>query len=58
MAEVDDTDNRLPNLPTYFLNLYTAEPVGSSNDKVIQEFARLVEDAFTVELEKDQPAPA
>ena len=54
MAEVDDTENRLPKLPTYFVNLYTAESVGGANDKVIQEFARLIEDAFADELEKDQ----
>ena len=54
MAEVDDTENRLPKLPTYFVNLYTAESVGGANDKVIQEFARLIEDAFADELEKDR----
>ena len=54
MAEVDDTENRLPKLPTYFVNLYTAESVGGANDKVIQEFARLIEDAFANELEKDR----
>jgi len=54
MAEVDDTESRLPKLPTYFVNLYTAESVGGANDKVIQEFARLIEDAFADELEKDQ----
>ncbi len=51
MAEVIDTENRLPKLPTYFVNLYTAERVGTSNDKVIQEFSRLIESAFTLELE-------
>ena len=56
MAEVDDTDNRLPGLPTYFLNLYTAEPVGSPNDKVIQEFAHLVEDAFAEDGDKQPVA--
>jgi len=53
MAEVDDTDKRLPKLPTYFVNLYTAERVGGANDKVIQEFTRLIEDAFAEELEKE-----
>jgi len=53
MAEVNDTDDRLPKLPTYFVNLYTAEPVGGTNDKVIQEFGRLIDDAFAQELEND-----
>ncbi len=53
MAEVIDTDSRLPKLPTYFVNLYTAERIGTSNDKVIQEFSRLIESAFTLEHAKD-----
>ncbi len=53
MAEVIDTDNRLPRLPTYFVNLYAAQRVGAANDKVIQEFTRLIENAFTVELEQE-----
>ena len=51
MAEVIDTDNRLPRLPTYFVNLYAAQRVGAANDKVIQEFTRLIENAFTVDIE-------
>ncbi|OED37772.1 hypothetical protein AB833_22340 [Chromatiales bacterium (ex Bugula neritina AB1)] len=47
MAEVADTENRLPRLPAYFVNLYKNERVGAANDKVIQEFARLIEHAFT-----------
>ncbi len=53
MAEVSDTENRLPKLPAYFVNLYVAERAGSGNDKVIRELARLIETAFKVELEKD-----
>ena len=53
MTEVIDTDNRLPRLPTYFVNLYAAQRVGAANDKVIHEFTRLIETAFTAEIAKE-----
>lgn len=51
MAEVMDIDNRLPRLPSYCVNLYSAKRVGATNDTVIQEFTRLIESAFAMELE-------
>ncbi|MFK7997882.1 MAG: LysR family transcriptional regulator [Granulosicoccus sp.] len=51
MAEVVDNDNRLPKLPSYFVNLYKAE--GAGNDKLIEKFSKLVESAFTSEQEED-----
>lgn len=54
ITAINDTENRLPKLPTYFVNLYVAERVGSANDRVIGELARLIDTAFTVELEKEQ----
>lgn len=54
MEEVNDADNRLPRLPAYFVNLYAAKQTGAANDKVIQEFAQLIESAFMLEKKKDQ----
>lgn len=47
MQEVADTENRLPRLPPYFVNLYVANPAGTANDAVIIELARLIEARFT-----------
>ena len=58
MAEVNDTEGRLPELPTYYVNLYTAERVGASNDKVTQEFSRLVASTFAREYRKVQEEKA
>lgn len=52
MEEVNDVDNRLPGLPNYFINLYTARGADAPNDKVIQDFAQLIETAFALEAEK------
>ncbi len=49
MEEVKDIDGRLPSLPAYCVNLYTAQRVAPTNDKVTQEFARLVENTFVAE---------
>lgn len=49
MDEIVDAENRLPALPTYFVNLYVAKPVGSGNDHVVSAFATLAEQAFTSE---------
>ena len=54
IAEVDDTEGRLPGLPTYFVNLYSTERQGTANDKVIQEFSLLIENAFAAEREVDK----
>lgn len=58
LAEVIDTESRLPKLPTYFVNLRIAEQVGAGNDTVIQELARLIRAAFTDEITIDQKAVA
>jgi DNA-binding transcriptional LysR family regulator len=49
MEEVNDTQGRLPPLPVYCINLYTASRVGAPNDRVAQEFGRLVEHTFATE---------
>ena len=53
IAEIIDAGGRLPELPTYYVNLYTAERVGAANDKITQEFARLIEETFAREHSKD-----
>ena len=53
IAEINDVGGRLPELPTYYVNLYTAERVGAANDKITQEFARLIEETFAREHSKD-----
>lgn len=47
MQAVEDTDNRLPTLPTYFVNLYVGDAAGTSNDAAILELARLIEEEFS-----------
>ncbi len=54
LVEVIDTDNRLPKLPTYCVNLRIAERGGTGSDSVIQELARLIRVAFTDEIRLDE----
>lgn len=51
MQEVADTDNRLPKLPTYFVNLYVTDSAGTANDAAILELARLIEREFSVSVQ-------
>jgi len=48
MAEVDDTENRLPKLPTYFVNLYTAESVGGQSATLLKGYIDPIEAATSV----------
>jgi DNA-binding transcriptional LysR family regulator len=46
MQEVNDPGQRLPALPTYFVNLYVAEPAGTSSDAAFLDLAHMIEAQF------------